>query len=647
MTAELILSEKKPPTAEDEAFKRKNVFYRSIQRLKRKKKLPVEKKPPVEKKQTVPPPPTPSAPAPPQRSVSDSVISNSPSLNKLKLPGMQSSPSQNGTAVQRSRERSDSGRKPSPSPNNPSARNRERSDSGRGKASDSGRKASAPPEMIKSAKSEIDIKANGKKSRPFSMFSKKEEPPKQPSSPKPDHFRDVKLKKTITETKVVPKTTERYKLFESVYQVSLTAELDEASGKLKLKPVVSWSHPPLGSTQCRNIAATEKIVPEFAFPDLDILEVKRTNFLTETYAFVQTDMSAARTVGYCRRFKYKDTVASRCTDASVRQSNEDKNRKLTRNQRRLLKIRVWCIVTKLHCFDTFSMIFDEVHKIRRESTTNADSEVFSFLKSIGEAAAPLPGYSMQVQYISKDSAENEMGLYDITRPGPEDRINLLKNINLLNKLSKNMLIIIMTALFTESKVLFLDKSLSSLTSTLHALTSLLYPLKWVCIYIPMLSVGIRALVRDLVQSPSPYVIGMLKNDYSKVREYELKDTEVLVVDLTRGQLDDMRDEEAKILPISEASRKSLKHQLREVKKNNEPVEQSEIWRSFLKPYLGKIDELCYRAEKVDGIRRIPMASYIEEIKELKPGDEKFAQKLFSTQMSQLWLQKQRLAMTRH
>ena len=45
---------------------------------------------------------------------------------------------------------------------------------------------------------------------------------------------------------------------------------------------------------------------------------------------------------------------------------------------------------------------------------------------------------------------------------------------------------------------------------------------------------------------------MLKNDYSKVREHELKDTEVLVVDLTRGQLDDLRDEEAKILPISEA-----------------------------------------------------------------------------------------------
>ena len=45
---------------------------------------------------------------------------------------------------------------------------------------------------------------------------------------------------------------------------------------------------------------------------------------------------------------------------------------------------------------------------------------------------------------------------------------------------------------------------------------------------------------------------MLKNDYSKVREHELKDTQVLVVDLTRRHLDDMRDEDGKKLPISEA-----------------------------------------------------------------------------------------------
>ena len=41
--------------------------------------------------------------------------------------------------------------------------------------------------------------------------------------------------------------------------MSLTADLDETTGKLKLKPVVSWSHPPLGTTKCRNIAATGEL----------------------------------------------------------------------------------------------------------------------------------------------------------------------------------------------------------------------------------------------------------------------------------------------------------------------------------------------------------------------------------------------------
>ena len=49
----------------------------------------------------------------------------------------------------------------------------------------------------------------------------------------------------MTEQKLVPKTTERHKLFEGVYQVSI--KVDEETGKLK--PVVSWSYPPLGTTK--------------------------------------------------------------------------------------------------------------------------------------------------------------------------------------------------------------------------------------------------------------------------------------------------------------------------------------------------------------------------------------------------------------
>ena len=48
---------------------------------------------------------------------------------------------------------------------------------------------------------------------------------------------------------------------------------------------------------------------------------------------------------------------------------------------------------------------------------------------------------------------------------------------------------------------------------------------------------------------------MLKTDYKKVNQQELRDTEVLVVDLTERQLDDMRHEDQKIMPISESVEK--------------------------------------------------------------------------------------------
>lgn len=54
------------------------------------------------------------------------------------------------------------------------------------------------------------------------------------------------------------------------------------------------------------------MIPDFTFPDLDLLEVKNMSSIDETYAFVQTHMSAARTIGYCRRFKYKNKPTERC-----------------------------------------------------------------------------------------------------------------------------------------------------------------------------------------------------------------------------------------------------------------------------------------------------------------------------------------------
>lgn len=141
---------------------------------------------------------------------------------------------------------------------------------------------------------------------------------------------------------------------------------------------------------------------------------------------------------------------------------------------------------------------------------------------------------------------------------------------------------------------------------------------------------------------------MLKDDYSQVREYELKDTEVLVVDLTKPELHDLRNTAAKTLPICQPTRKLLKSKLRQVKQNRDETMQCEVWSTFLRPFLNQIDELCFNAKTENGYRRIELSDYLAQVGKCETiaADSKFAESLISTQMSQMWLQKQRLAISR-
>ena len=485
------------------------------------------------------------------------------------------------------------------------------------------------------------------KKRPFSQLIKAKTDDTSPiSKPKPDYFLDVKLKEVPKYEKTEPKTTERYKLFEGVYQVSL-----KVSKNNEIKPIVTWSHPPLGTTADLKLKKTEEMVPDFAFPDIDLLEKKSVDSLTETYAFVQTDMTASRMIGYCRRFKYKAIHGRK--EKAVTSVSGSEGLTDTRTSsvssiskvKQLLKIRVWCIITKLHCFDTFSLIFDEIKKIR-EDISASDVEVFSFLKAIGESKAPLPGYNIPINYVSKKTVDNEMTTYTVHRPGPEDRHNLIRLADLPNKLGKTLLINVMIALFTESKILVLSKKLSKLTSCLHALTSLLYPLQWECIYIPMLSLGIRKMIRDLVQSPYPYIIGMLKDDYSKVRECELKDTKVLVIDLTSNKLIDLRVDDPKKkakLPISDTQFKGLKKELKAIKRSKDPEAHGKIWYDFINIFLNPLQTMIDATEvSRNSYSQIDRQEYLNKISEIDDDCSEFSRSLINSQMMQQYLQKKRI-----
>ena len=124
-------------------------------------------------------------------------------------------------------------------------------------------------------------------------------------------------------------------------------------------------------------------------------------------------------------------------------------RRMSKRVSKKLGVRVWCVITKLGCFDTFNSIFDEVGKRWRTENLAA---VYTFLKAIGESPAPMPGHSLPVRYVSQSSKDNEMGTYDVSRPQPQDRLGLLELANLMKILGKTLTIHIMFALFMEHKV---------------------------------------------------------------------------------------------------------------------------------------------------------------------------------------------------
>ncbi|KAL5255786.1 hypothetical protein ACHWQZ_G011122 [Mnemiopsis leidyi] len=277
---------------------------------------------------------------------------------------------------------------------------------------------------------------------------------------------------------------EDFPLFEFVCEVSLRRKSENFC------PYISWSHPPLRVLEGDRLAAITLNIPTFCFPDMDIVEpVKKMK--TETYCFVFTDLQAQNKFGYCRRF----LPASKSDPPEKRFPV------------------VYCMVTKLRSFETFSKIFDHVVKLRDFSSAGA----YSFLKALIEQNAPKPGKSITVKYINPKIG-NLVDVH-VERVTAGKRFEHVDLAYVLTKLGSKLLVEIFINLLVERKLLFVAESLSDLTTIIHSIMQLLYPLEWQGIYIPVLPKEIL----DATSSPVPFVIGILKGHAKTLDEEALDD----------------------------------------------------------------------------------------------------------------------------
>ncbi|XP_020559507.1 DENN domain-containing protein 2A isoform X1 [Oryzias latipes] len=250
-----------------------------------------------------------------------------------------------------------------------------------------------------------------------------------------------------------------------------------------------------------------KVIPQFCFPDAkDWAPVD--NFPSETFSFVLTGEDGSRRFGYCRRLL-----------------PSGKGRRLP---------EVYCIVSRLGCFDLFSKILDEVEKRRAISP----ALVQPFMRGIMEAPFPAPGRTISVKNFLPGCGTE---VIELCRPS-DSRLEHVDFECLFSSLNLRLLLRIFASLLLERRVIFTADKLSTLSQCCHAIVALLYPFTWQHTYIPVLP----ASMLDIVCTPTPFIVGLLSSSLPRLKEMPVE--EVLVVDLGSSRFLRQLDDEDSILP---------------------------------------------------------------------------------------------------
>uniref|UniRef100_A0A7N5JYC7 DENN domain containing 2C n=1 Tax=Ailuropoda melanoleuca TaxID=9646 RepID=A0A7N5JYC7_AILME len=195
---------------------------------------------------------------------------------------------------------------------------------------------------------------------------------------------------------------------------------------------------------------------------------------------------------------------------------------------------VYCMVSRLGCFNLFSKILDEVEK-RREMSP---ALVYPFMRSVMEAPFPAPGRTITVKSYLPGAGD---GSIELCRP-LDSRLEHVDFECLFKCLSVCHLIRVCASLLLERRVIFVANSLSTLSKCGHAVVATLYPFTWQHTYIPVLP----ASMIDIVCSPTPFLIGILSCSLPQLQDLPVE--EVLIVDLCADKFLQEVSDEDEILP---------------------------------------------------------------------------------------------------
>ncbi|XP_006642664.1 DENN domain-containing protein 2B isoform X1 [Lepisosteus oculatus] len=294
-----------------------------------------------------------------------------------------------------------------------------------------------------------------------------------------------------------------------LFEYFVVVSLKKKPTKNSYTPEVTYQFPKLErpTKQMREAEQRLKAIPQFCFPDAkDWNPVSEYN--SETFSFMLTGEDGSRRFGYCRRLL-----------------PSGKGPRLP---------EVYCVISRLGCFDLFSKILDEVERRRGISA----ALVYPFMRSLMESPFPAPGKTIKVRTFLP-GAGNEV--IELRRP-MDSRLEHVDFDSLFSCLSVRQVIRVFASLLLERRVIFVADKLSTLSSCVHAVVALLYPFSWQHTFIPVLP----ASMVDIVCCPTPFLVGLLSTSLPKLKELPVE--EALMVDLGTDRFIRQMDDEATLLP---------------------------------------------------------------------------------------------------
>uniref|UniRef100_A0A6Q2XY16 UDENN domain-containing protein n=1 Tax=Esox lucius TaxID=8010 RepID=A0A6Q2XY16_ESOLU len=294
-----------------------------------------------------------------------------------------------------------------------------------------------------------------------------------------------------------------------LFEYFVVVSLKKKPTKNSYSPEVTYQFPKLErpTKLMREAEQRLKAIPQFCFPDAkDWSPV--SEYTSETFSFMLTGEDGSRRFGYCRRLL-----------------PSGKGPRLP---------EVYCVISRLGCFDLFSKILDEVERRRGISA----ALVYPFMRSLMESPFPAPGKTIKVKTFLP-GAGNEV--IELRRP-TDSRLEHVDFDSLFSCLSVRQVVRVFASLLLERRVIFVADKLSTLSSCIHAVVALLYPFSWQHTFIPVLP----ASMVDIVCCPTPFLVGLLSSSLPKLKDLPVE--EALMVDLGTDRFIRQMDDEASLLP---------------------------------------------------------------------------------------------------